>query len=78
MAGLRTSLNHFSFPHPGKDPKVPIFTHPYPSDPAQQKTLDRISQYISPLRIAGDLAEEALRHADAELLTEAKERVKKA
>jgi len=57
---------------------VRLDNHPYPSDPAEQKKLDRISQYISQLRIAGDLAEEALRHADAELLAEAKEIVKKA
>jgi hypothetical protein len=57
---------------------VCLENHPYPSDPAQQKTLDRISQYISQLRIAGDLAEEALRFADADLLAEAKERTEKA
>jgi len=57
---------------------VRLDNHPYPSDPVQQKKLNRISQYISKLRIAGDLAEEALRHADAEQLAEAKERVKKA
>jgi hypothetical protein len=54
-----------------------IFIHPSPSDPAQQKTLDRISRYISQLRIAGGLAEEALHHADAELLTKAKEELKR-
>ena len=57
---------------------VRLDNHPPPSDVAEQKKLDRISKYISQLRIAGDLAEEALRHADAEQLAEAKERARKA
>jgi hypothetical protein len=57
---------------------VCLENHPYPSDPAQQEKLDRTTKYISQLRIAGDLAEEALRHADAELLSEAQMRVEKA
>jgi transcription elongation GreA/GreB family factor len=57
---------------------VRLDNHPPPSDTAEQKKLDRISQYISQFRIAGDLAEEALRHVDAEQLAEAKERAKKA
>ena len=57
---------------------VCLENHPYPSDPPQQEKLDRITKYISQLRIAGDLAEEALRHADAQLLSEAQMRVEKA
>ena len=57
---------------------VRLDNHPLPSNLAEKKRLDRISQYISQLRVAGDLAEEALRHGDAEQLAEAKERARKA